>query len=250
MFEEYVQEEFGTMRARRARVRRPGRVNRPPAHRDTLLAAISETLLLERALPELFDPDAHAVTVIASRIGTTADAGGLHVVTTALAQPTWLDDGAILHVDGTIHPLVPAAIPLGFAAARDLVLTLRGLFVRSALANEHGTWMIRAAAAEPDVVRVEIRPGAATTADATLRAHVAARHELERVFEHGGSMPPNPDVLRPVTRTLTYRPPLRPGEPFGVEIEDFGTGWVDRGTARDLTVAIRRAWHLAWSRTA
>jgi hypothetical protein len=56
-------------------------------------------------------------------------------------------------------------------------------------------------------------------------------------------------VLLPVTRTLTYRPPLRPGETFGVEIEDFGTGWVDRGTARDLQLAIRRAWHLAWSRT-
>jgi len=52
-----------------------------------------------------------------------------------------------------------------------------------------------------------------------------------------------------VTRTLTYRPPVRPGEPYGVEIEDFATGWVDRGTARDLASAIRRAWHLAWSRT-
>jgi hypothetical protein len=108
--------------------------------------------------------------------------------------------------------------------------------------------MIRAAAAEPDVVRVEIRPGA-TKPDAVLRAHAAARRELERVLERGGALPPNPDVLLPVTRTLTYRPPLRPGESFGVEIEDFSTGWVDRGTARDLTAAIRRAWHLAWSRT-
>ena len=63
-------------------------------------------------------------------------------------------------------------------------------------------------------------------------------------------MPQNPDVLLPVTRTLTYRPPLRPGESFGVEIEDFSTGWVDRGTARDLLLAVRRAWHLAWSRLA
>nr|MBA3502437.1 hypothetical protein [Deltaproteobacteria bacterium] len=73
--------------------------------------------------------------------------------------------------------------------------------------------------------------------------------ELDRVLDHGGALPPNPDVLLPVTRTLTYRPPLRPGETYGVEIEDFGTGWVDRGTARDLKTAIRRAWHLAWSRT-
>jgi hypothetical protein len=108
--------------------------------------------------------------------------------------------------------------------------------------------LIRAAAAEPDVFRVELRPGAGAKPEAVLAAHVAARVELDRVLEHGGALPPNPDVLLPVARTLTYRPPLRPGESFHVEIEDFGTGWVDRGTARDLTSAIRRAWHLAWSR--
>jgi ATP-dependent Clp protease ATP-binding subunit ClpC len=250
MYEERL-EEYGTSaRPRRVRLRGPQRVVRPPASRDTLLAGVAEALLLERALPDLLDPDAHAITIVASRVGTTADAGGLHVVTTALAQPAWLDEGALLHVDGTIHPLItgPTALSVGFAAARDAALTLRGLFVRSALENEHGTWMIRAAAAEPDVVRVEIRPGATVKPEATLRTHVAARRELERVLESGGALPPNPDVLLPVTRTLTYRPPLRPGESFGVEIEDFSTGWVDRGTARDLTAAIRRAWHLAWSR--
>jgi len=68
------------------------------------------------------------------------------------------------------------------------------------------------------------------------------------VLEAGGKLPPNPDVLLPVTRTLTYRPPLRAGESFGVEIEDFATGWVDRGTFKDLALAIRRAWQLGWSR--
>ena len=249
MYEERLEDYGPSARARRVRVRGPQRPTRPPAGRDTLLAGVAEALLLERALPQLLDPDAHAVTVIASRVGTTADAGGLHVVTMALAQPAWLDEGALLHADGTVHPLIPAALGVGFAAARDVALTLRGLFVRTALENEHGTWMIRAAAAEPDVVRVEIRPGAATKPDAALRTHAAARRELERVLERGGALPPNPDVLLPVTRTLTYRPPLRPGESFGVEIEDFSTGWVDRGTARDLAAAIRRAWHLAWSRT-
>jgi hypothetical protein len=106
------------------------------------------------------------------------------------------------------------------------------------------------AAAEPDVVRVEIRPGVREAPEAVLRAHAAGRAALDRALEHGGALPPNPDVLLPVTRTLTYRAPLRPGEPYGVEIEDFATGWVDRGTARDLSLAIRRAWHLAWSRAA
>ncbi|MBL0214495.1 MAG: ATP-dependent Clp protease ATP-binding subunit [Myxococcales bacterium] len=238
------------------------RPTRPPAGRDVLLAGIAEALLLERVLPELLDPDAHAVTVVISRVGQTADAGGLAIVARCLAQPTWLDDAAAVDSDGKLRAfgaadLVPRA-PSGADAhstpllgrTRDAALVLRGLFVRAGLEGEHGTWMIRAAAAEPDVIRVELRSGAPHKAAEVLRTQLAGRAELERVLEHGGPMPPNPDVLLPVTRTLTYRPPLRPGESFGIEIEDFSTGWVDRGTARDLPLAVRRAWHLAWSRLA
>jgi len=232
---------------RRVRLRsNSGRATRPPASRDALLAGIAETMLIERALPRLLDPDAHAVTVLISRVGTTADAGGLGIVTSALAQPGWLDEGGFLDADRQLHPLAGKKSDL--TKARDVVLVLRGLFVHEALANEHGIWMIRAAAAEPDIVRVEIRPGASAKPPAILKAHLAGRAELERVLEHGGAMPPNPDVLLPVARTITYRPPIRPGEAYHVEIEDFGTGWVDRGNARDLGTAIRRAWHLAWSR--
>jgi hypothetical protein len=184
-------------------------------------------------------------------------------VTTVLAQSAWFDDGACADTTGALSPLVGSELALWRLAgnakktdsvsqltrARDAVLVLRGLFVRAALDGEHGTWMIRAAAAEPDVIRVEVKSGAPSKPADVLRTHLAGRAELERVLEHGGALPPNPDVLLPVTRTLTYRPPLRPGESYGVEIEDFSTGWVDRGTARDLELAIRRAWYLAWSRT-
>jgi len=259
------------LQERRFRMRGPGRTTRPPAGRDALVAGIAETLLIERALPGLLTPEAHAITVVLSRIGTTSDAGGLRIATDVLAPPSWLDEGAYIDAAGDIHPLreldVKHKLPAGLASlaqhvaaklgrwhelatARDVVLILRGLFVRAALDNEHGTWMIRAAAAEPDIVRVEVRPGAPATPETILRAHVEGRAELERVLEHGGALPPNPDVLLPVARTITYRPPPRPGESFHVEIEDFGTGWVDRGTARDLNTAIRRAWHLAWSRRA
>ena len=249
-------------KTRRMRAR-PGASSpaRPPASRDALLAGIAEALLIERALPELLDPAAHAVTVVISRVGQTADAGGIGIVARCLAQPAWFDDGATASATDAPHPFAAwqlAApkftsladqhrVPL-FSDARDVALVLRGLFVRSALSGDHGTWMIRAAAAEPDVIRVELRAGAPHKAVDVLRAQLAGRAELERVLEQGGALPANPDVLLPVTRTLTYRPPLRPGESFGVEIEDFSTGWVDRGTARDLPLAIRRAWHLAWSR--
>ncbi len=262
-YEEHLDESSGTTRPRRVRARAGGaRPTRPQASRDALLAGIAEALLLERALPELLDPDAHAVTVVISRVGQTADAGGLGVVAQCLAQPAWLDDAAAVDTDGKIRPITAFQIaPRAATSAdahstpllgrtRDAALVLRGLFVRAGLGGEHGTWMIRAAAAEPDVIRVELRPGAAHKAEAVLRTQLTGRAELERVLEQGGAMPPNPDVLLPVTRTLTYRPPLRPGESYGVEIEDFSTGWVDRGTARDLQLAVRRAWHLAWSRLA
>ena len=270
---EEVLHERRMIRTTRSRLVRPqARPARPPAARDALLAGIAEALLIERALPTLLDPDAHAVTAVLSRVGATADASGLTIAATALAEPAWIDELACIDAGGAVRaisadaegqallrqfalgklaPPVPEgvrgkAVELG--RARDVALTLRGLFVRAALEGDHGTWMIRAAAAEPDVVRVELRPGARQKPEAVLRAHAAGRALLERVLEQGGPLPPNPDVLLPVTRTLTYRTPLRPGEPYGVEIEDFATGWVDRGTARDLTLAIRRAWHLAWSR--
>jgi hypothetical protein len=132
---------------------------------------------------------------------------------------------------------------------RDVVVIERGLFVREALATDHGTWMLRAAAAEPDIIRVEVRGGASKPAEQVLREHLAARRELDRVLEAGGALPPNPDVLLPVTRTVTSRAALLFwSKPFEIEIEDFATGWSDRQTVPDVPAAIRRCWHLAWSR--
>ncbi len=69
------------------------------------------------------------------------------------------------------------------------------------------------------------------------------------MLEHGGALPPNPDVLLPVTRTLTTRAALWWSmRPFHVEVEDFATGWIDRCTVSDIPSAVRRGWHLAWSR--
>ena len=245
IYEQRPVEKDDVRPTRWVRLRGAAGVVRPPANRDAVVAGIAEALLIERALPELLDPNAHAVTTVISQVGATATAGGVAIVARAFATRAWLDEAAALAGDGTI-----ARPPHDFAGVRDVALTLRGLFVRAALETDHGTWMIRATATEPDVVRVELRRGASTPPGDVLRAHAAGRKELDRVLEVGGALPPNPDALLPVTRTLTYRPPLRSGDSYGVEIEDFSTGWVDRGTARDLTAAIRRAWYLGWSKVA
>ncbi len=239
--------------------RRRGGPTRPPPNRDALIEGIAEALLIARALPRLLDPDAHAATIVLSRVGQKASAGGVTIAAHVLGQPAWLDDVAIADAKA-IRKVDDVAIADAKAIRKvdsvavsplveDMALVLRGLFVADALAGEHGTWFLREAASEPDIVRVEVRAGAPHTAEQVLRAHLAARHELERVLDTGGSLPPNPDALLPVARTITYRPSLRTGEPMTVEIEDFSTGWVDKGLYRDVPTAVRRAWCLAWSRT-
>jgi hypothetical protein len=134
-------------------------------------------------------------------------------------------------------------------ARRDVVITLRGLFVREALQSDHGTWMLSAAGTEPDIVRVEVRSGASVPPAEVLRVHIEGRRAVERALEEGGALPPNPDALLPVTRTITARSPMFfwP-KPFDIDLEDFSTGWADRTKVKDIATAVRRCWHLAWTR--
>ncbi len=92
----------------------------------------------------------------------------------------------------------------------------------------------------PDVVRVELRPGARQKLrGGAARARRRARpRNLERVLEQGDLQPPNPDVLLRGDPTLTYRTPLRLGEPYGSRSRTSATELVVDGTARDLTLAI------------
>jgi ATP-dependent Clp protease ATP-binding subunit ClpA/ATP-dependent Clp protease ATP-binding subunit ClpC len=246
----------GDHREVRLRMRRPAR-RRVPASRDALTGGIAETLLIERALPQLLEPDAHAVTIVLSRIGSAASNGLTAVMQVYALYKAWIDSASHANDAGEIVDLPLGGKPSGTFAdwlsfwktRRDIVLCMRGLFVREALADDHGTWLLRAAAAEPDVVRVEIRAGAARSPREVLVAHLAARRDLERVLDEGGALPPNPDTLLPVTRTITSRAPLWWSQrPFEIELEDFSTGWIDRGLRKDVPSQVRRAWHLAWSR--
>jgi hypothetical protein len=236
---------------RRVAKKRPVRT---PASREALIAGVAEAMLIERGLPGLLDPDAHAVTALITRIGAARGDGLVSVVQVFVNNQAWFDSAASSDDNGEIREVTAGRSTATYdvwqrfwRSRRDVAVVMRGMFVREALAGDHGTWMMRAAAAEPDVVRVEIRPGGKPPTE-TLREHVAARRELERVLDAGGALPPNPDVLLPVTRTINYRAPLRIGDPCHVELEDFATGWLDRGSVRDIPHAVRRVWHLAWSR--
>jgi ATP-dependent Clp protease ATP-binding subunit ClpA/ATP-dependent Clp protease ATP-binding subunit ClpC len=232
-------------------------VARPPAARDSVLAGIAEAMLIERALPTLTDPDAHAATLVISRIGN-ANGDGIVAVTQVYAYvgSPWFDAGASASDTGEVATFTNGRGSGTFAdwqsywrKRRDVALTVRGLFVRQALETDHGTWMLSAAAAEPDVVRVEVHAGAARPPAEVLREHIAARQAVEHALEHGGALPPNPDALLPVTRTITARAPLFFwATPFDIDVEDFSTGWADRTKVKDIATAVRRCWHLAWSR--
>jgi ATP-dependent Clp protease ATP-binding subunit ClpA/ATP-dependent Clp protease ATP-binding subunit ClpC len=235
---------------------RPSR--RPIASRDALIAGIAESLLVERALPALLDPEAHAVTLVLSRVGAVHGDGLTAVMQVFANNPAWADSAATADDTGAINTVTIgkkgtstfADWQAWWRKQRDIAIVTRGLFVREALAHEHGTWLLRAAAAEPDVVRVEVRPGAPREPADVLRAHLAARAELDRVLELGGALPANPDVLLPVTRTVSTRASLWwSARPLAIDVEDFATGWIDRTTAKDLPAAVRRSWYLAWSRT-
>src|SRR5258705_13938807 len=90
---------------RRCRRRALAKQAAPPASREALIAGIAEAHLIERALPTLADPDAHAVTVILSRIGATKGDGliGIAQLYVYIGSP-WFDAGAHADEKGEIGP--------------------------------------------------------------------------------------------------------------------------------------------------
>ena len=167
-----------------------------------------------------------------------------------LAQPAWFDEARSSTVGTGVRPIGKRARACDAPLSNDIVLVLRGLFVREALAGEHGTWMSCARRPpSPTSCASRFAPARAHSATEALKAHIAARRELERVLDAGGALPPNPDALLPVTRTL--------------DLSRRRCAAASRLTSRSRTSrpagsiaarcatsrrAVRRAWHLAWSR--
>jgi ATP-dependent Clp protease ATP-binding subunit ClpC len=249
------------------------RKRRGPIDRDTALAGLAEGNLLRRHLQEVADPDAHVVTISMTRVGhgrgkpTGAEdpvapgtlgwlaryylgAGWLG------ARESWLDAGCIRRLDGSVVEL--AVEPRRGAVSPEeaftkpvshVVLVLRDVLLRAALAGDHGSHVFRSLAGEPEILRVEITPGARDPRQLVIehgRKLTAFEDAVDRGVA-GAEVPPNPEHLLPVVRTVAWRAPLRVGESWRVELEDFGTGWSPTLEVSSVEQALRFAWWLRWS---
>jgi hypothetical protein len=233
--------------------------------RDTALAGIAEGLLLRRHLDQLRDPDAHVVTISLTRVGhgrgrvasDGAEPGTLAWMADVLMHGRWLDDDARWFDVGAARKRDGNVVTFGEAEAREaldlrgcthVVLVLRDAMIAPALLGEHGSHVFRSLAGEPEIVRVEVTRGAADP-KAVVLAHAKALAAFDAAVDSGGELPPNPERILPVVRTLGWRAPLRAGEAFHVDLEDFSTGWSTALDVSTLDDAIRMAWWLRWSAT-
>jgi ATP-dependent Clp protease ATP-binding subunit ClpA/ATP-dependent Clp protease ATP-binding subunit ClpC len=245
------------------RLRRHGKTaahRRRPLDRDQALTDIASARLVLANLDRIDDAAAHAATVIVSRIGHGREDRGasavpgrldpVGLIIPAIARKGWVDAAAVrLRGGRTQRHTGDAGATLAAALAGDaevIVVVLRDLLVHAAVAGEHGCHVVQSLTGEPDLIRVEVRAGAAD-ADAVLEAHLAARAAFDEATRAGRPLPPNPDRLLPVARVLSYRSPLRPGESFRVELEDFTTGWVATVDMSSIAAVVMRAMELRWS---
>jgi hypothetical protein len=193
--------------------------------------------------------------VIVSRVGhgrsgATGAIDPIGLLMPALARNGWVDSAAVRLRDGrTFRRVGDAAAPWVrnlAPGAEVMVIVLRDLVVFPAVAGEHGCHVVQSLTGEPDLIRIEVRPGGAD-ADRVLADHLAARDDFDAAARAGKPLPANPDRLLPVVRALSYRSPLRPGESFRVELEDFTTGWVATVDMASIAAVVMRAMELRWS---
>ncbi|HUH05441.1 MAG TPA: AAA family ATPase [Kofleriaceae bacterium] len=212
-----------------------------------LLAMIADVELLLRNGPHVADLARHQVWVdlvrlghgdASDRLGDAAAGAGLIdwlVGSYVEARPDELDGFGCRYRDGRVMERVgeDAAGELPGALARrpvQVTLSIGGLFAADVLAGERGCHIWRSLSSEPEIVRVDVSPGAGAIAPRSrLDEHQRGVREFEAALERGAEpLPPNPQALTPAVRALSFRPPLRQGEVFPVEVEDFRLGFAAR----------------------
>ena len=209
------------------------------ASKEEMLARIAEALFLVRCAPLLAEPAVHECWVELLRLGR-GDEGAFAARRRELLD--WMIEG--YRATGLVEEVVPAA-----DGAPHVLLRVSGLFARAAFAGEEGCHIWRSPAAEPQIIRVRVLDADAEAAAASLFArHRAALVAFEQALEAGGSpLPENPERLLPAVRTLAFQPPLRPGEVFPIQLEDFRLQQVGTVHATTPLQIFERLWWLSLS---
>jgi hypothetical protein len=165
----------------------------------------------------------------------------------------WFDVGAARRRDGKVITFASEArsgdVSLNevtTAPCSHVVLVLRDAMIAPALRHEHGSHVFRSLAGEPEIVRVEVTRGAVDPR-AVVVEHARQLAAFDAAVDAGGELPANPEKILPVVRTIGWRAPLRAGEAYHVDLEDFATGWSSALDVPSLDDAIRLAWWLRWS---
>ncbi len=150
------------------------------------------------------------------------------------------------HLDGSI---VTRRDDILGASLTHVVLDVAGFAVARLLAGEVGCHIRRSVAAEPEIVRVRVLEPSESPA-AVLRHHEEALAAFDRALEAGAEeLPENPALLMPAVRTVSFDLPLRAGEVFAVEVEDFREAYAATLHVRSLRQVIERLWLLRRGRT-
>ncbi|MBL8603466.1 MAG: ATP-dependent Clp protease ATP-binding subunit [Myxococcales bacterium] len=209
--------------------------------RSEILSALAQSWSLRRALPRVRDRGEHFVTVALERANppdfqAPASMGpGLYeqlVESFMNAEGVNLVDAAWQHREGLVESEANPGLET-LAKSQRLVLRLSGLGVFDAMRLDTGMHVWQSLGFAPEIVRVEVArvldPRAAPSRT-VLEQQREAR--ARRDAQEGPSM--LSDML-PVVRSTRFDPPQRSGSSSPIEVEDFATGLVYRGTAQRLS---------------
>jgi ATP-dependent Clp protease ATP-binding subunit ClpA/ATP-dependent Clp protease ATP-binding subunit ClpC len=214
---------------------------RGPLDRTATLKLLADARALIRETGHLAEADRHAVWIELGRVGQGRRAGArfeagraglMEWLVDAYAnhRTDWIDGFAASFDDGKRIARDDGDLEaLGDALARrprQLNLLVSGLFAADAFAGERGAHIWQPLSAEPEIVRVDVGPAPLGERPGDrLSSRLAAIAAFERALETGEAIVDNPQALTGAARSLRFRPPLRAGEVFAVEVEDFRSGF-------------------------
>ena len=255
----YIDELQSRIESTRAALARVCSGGRPLPQDPSVVELVAEVSFLVRNLPTFDNLAAHSAWVEVTQIGkdprgyaTNRFADSMEglidwlAATYAQVRSDWLDGFGCLLPNGKIRWKTDGASQaIGDALAlrpTRIALKLSGLFAHDFFSGEVGSHIWQPPSAEPEIVRVDVTAPASDVDPRTrIESRVAAAANFERALDAGAEpLPENPLALLSAVRSLRFRLPLRAGDVFTVDIEDFRTSVVAQHNVTHISAAIRR----------